>query len=78
MKERVCFRIRIGDGNGNYDYAGIEMVIGLKRPVDYAELAARIDKNAVLKRCYLDGIASADDVEVITPEDFECEFGDGD
>lgn len=78
MKERVCFRIRIGDGNGNYDYAGIEMVIGLKRPVDYAELASRIDKNAVLKRCYLDGIASADDVEVITPEEFDCEFGDRD
>lgn len=78
MKERVCFRIRIGDGNGNYDYVGIEMVIELKRPVDYTELAARIDKNAVLKQCCLDGIASADDVEVITPEEFDCEFGDRD
>lgn len=81
MKIRMCFRIKglAVDENGSPAPAGLCIDLGeTDKEIDYAALAKKVDKAAVLKMACLDGSASPEDVEVITPEEYDKEFGDSD
>lgn len=46
------------------------------KPIEapYEEIAASIDKLALLRTLCLDGIALPDDVEIISPEEYDNEY----
>lgn len=68
-KQRICFSIA-----GEF---GAELSFEVGTEVPYDEIAKAINKQGVAKILMLEEIGyTADDVEVITPEQYDAEFGD--
>ena len=58
---------------------GVAMDLGeTERPIDYQMLAGSIDKGALLRACGLDGAVRPEDVTILTPEEYEREYGEED
>jgi hypothetical protein len=79
MKIRVCFRIKglAKDEDRNPCDAGMEMSLGeTDKPFDYDALASNINKEKLLEFICMDGVVSTDDLEIITPEEYDKEYGD--
>lgn len=78
MKTKICFRVRglAVDENGLPAPAGLCMEMETDKPIEtpYEELAASIDKLALLRILCLEGIVSPDDVEIISPEEYDNEY----
>lgn len=80
-KIRICFEIfGLGeDENGNRAYAGACLTLGeTEKEIDYAELVKNINKGELLELCLLGGSFSPDDVRIITPEEYDSEYGSDD
>lgn len=80
MKIRICFRVRglAVDEDGNPAPAGICLSVGESdEPVDYQRLTKDLDKEAFLRMTCLDKIVGPEDMELITPEEYDQEFGEG-
>ncbi len=72
MKEvRICFRITI---DGEEPLGMALMLDGIRDDVTYEELAKNVNKTKVLELTCLDGVATPDQMEIITQEQFEEEF----
>lgn len=73
MKTKICFRVH---GHGLPAPAGLCMEMETDKPIEapYEELAASIDNLALLRTLCLDGIALPDDVEIISPEEYDNEY----
>lgn len=68
---KLCFRVA-----GEY---GVKMSFDSDAIVSYEDLARRINKEKVAELLCLSSIGcSAADIEIITPEQYEEEFGDSD
>lgn len=81
MKLRICFEINgLGeDEYGNPAPAGLAVTLGeTKAHVDYQELVQLVDIAGVLKSVYLNDIVRPEDVRIITPEEYNEKYGDGD
>jgi hypothetical protein len=87
MKIRVCFRIKglAKDEDGNPCDAGMQISLGeTDKPyvslpsIDYETLANSINKEKLLEFICMDGVVSADDLEIITPEEYDKEYDDND
>lgn len=58
---------------------GAQLSFEAKLGVSYEDLAASIDKDKLAKLMCLDALGySAKDIEVITPEQYDAEFGGAD
>lgn len=58
---------------------GAQLSFEAKPGVSYEDLAASIDKDKLAKLMCLDALGySAKDIEVITPEQYDAEFGGAD
>lgn len=78
MKIRVCFELSTRDEDGNINSTfGLAMTIGeSEKEIDYQKLAASINKEGVLRTACLDGIVKLEDMRIITPEEYDCEYGE--
>lgn len=78
MKVRVYFEFCTRDEAGNIDKTfGLEMTVGeAKKEIDYQKLASLVDKDMVLLATCLDGIVNAEDVKIITPEEYDEKYGE--
>lgn len=69
-EHRICFSIA-----GNF---GAQMSFNSDATVSYEDLAKCIDKEKVAELLCLSQIGyTADDIEIITPEQYDEEFGEG-
>lgn len=78
-KIRVCFRVRglARDKDDNPCDAGLQVSLGeTDKNIDYSALTSNINIEAILKMVCLDSIVSTEDVTIITPEEYDREFGD--
>lgn len=77
MKVRICFELSSRDENGNIDSTfGLAMTIGdSEKEIDYQKLTASINKEGVLRTACLDSIVKAEDVRIITPEEYDGKYG---
>lgn len=66
------------DENGNPSCAGLSLSFEYVRntPFSYEELASAIDKEELLSLVLLNDKFSADDVNIITPEEYAAKYGD--
>ena len=65
---KICFRVA--------EAFGAQLRFEAKPGVSYEALAASIDKEKLARLMCLDTVGySAKDIEVITPEQYEAEFG---
>ena len=65
---KICFRVA-----GAF---GVKMSFEAKPGVSYEDAAESIDKDKLAKLICLDTLGySAKDIEIITPEQYEAEFG---
>ena len=68
---KICFRVA-----GAF---GAQMSFEAKPGVSYEDAAAALDKDKLAKLICLDALGySAKDIEIITPEQYEAEFGGAD
>lgn len=66
---KICFRVA-----GAF---GAQISFEAKPGVSYEDLAASIDRDKLAKLMCLDALGySAKDIKVITPEQYEAEFGE--
>lgn len=73
MKLKLYFEASWRDG-GEF---GVAMDLGeTERPIDYQMLARSIDKGALLRTCGLDEAVRPEDVIILTPEEYEREYGE--
>ena len=73
MKLKLYFEASWRDG-GEF---GVAMDLGeTERPIDYQTLAKAVDKGALLRACGLDGAVWPEDVTILTPEEYEREYGE--
>lgn len=77
---RICMRVHglAVDDNGEPADAGLQMDFGKsssKNPISYEKLVAALNVEAFLQNLGLDKAVSASDVEFITPEEYDSEFG---
>ncbi len=80
MKIRVCFELSTRDEDGNINNTfGLSMSIGeIEKEIDYQKLTASINKEGVLRTVCLDGIVKPEDMRIITPEEYDREYGEDD
>ena len=78
MNVRICFELSSRDENGNIDSTfGLAMAIGeSEKEIDYQKLTASINKEGVLRTACLDSIVKAEDVKIITPEEYDEKYGE--
>ncbi|WP_304964929.1 hypothetical protein [uncultured Oscillibacter sp.] len=78
MNVRICFELSSRDENGNIDSTfGLAMTIGeSEKEIDYQKLTASINKEGVLRTACLDSIVKAEDVKIITPEEYDEKYGE--
>lgn len=78
MKIRVCFELSTRDEDGNINSTfGLAMTIGeSEKEIDYQKLTALINKEGVLRMACLDGIVKPEDMRIITPEEYDREYGE--
>lgn len=68
---RICFSVA-----GEF---GAEIGFEAKAGVPYEDVAKCIDKEKLAKMLCLDSLGyTADDIKIITPEQYDAEFGDDD
>ena len=73
MKLKIYFEASWWDGSK----FGVAMDLGeTERPIDCQMLAGSIDKGALLRACGLDGAVRPEDVTILTPEEYEREYGE--
>lgn len=73
MRLKIYFEASWRDG-GDF---GVALDLGeTERPIDYQALAGAIDKGALLRTCGLDGAVRPEDVTILTPEEYEREYGE--
>ena len=73
MKLKIYFEASWRDGSK----FGVAMDLGeTERPIDCQMLAGSIDKGALLRACGLDGAVRPEDVTILTPEEYELEYGE--
>lgn len=80
-KLRVCFEVNgfAEDENGNPCPAGLQMSIGdAKKEIEYEKLTENIDIEKVLDYAGLSGFVKPEDVKIITPEEYDRLYGEGD
>lgn len=77
MKHRICFEVQgiARDEHGNPAPAGLCITVDLAVDVPYEKLAASVDIPSLLKAACLDGIATPEDVRIISPEEYDEEYG---
>lgn len=77
MDVRVCFRIRVKGDDGQEETHGMCLEgFGLKDGVTAEQIADVLDKQKLIDAACLTGIVTSDQMELITPEEFDAEFGD--
>lgn len=77
MEVRICFRVQglAVDEDGNPAPAGISLTVGESdKPVDYRQLIEGLDKEAFLRMVCLDKVVRPEDMQPITPEEYDREF----
>ncbi len=79
MEIRVCFELSSRNESGNIDSTfGLAMTIDeSEKEIDYQKLMSSINKDSVLRIACLDGIVMPEDMKVITPEEYDLKYGDG-
>lgn len=78
-KLRICLEVQgiAEDKDGNPCPAGIAITVGeTEKEIPYEKLAANLNIPEVLKLAWLDGVATPDDVTIITPEQYDEKYGD--
>lgn len=79
MDVRICFRITMTGDNGEPEQHGMCFELQhIKEGVTAEQLAACIDKQGLINATGLAGIVTPDQMELITPEQFDAEFADED
>lgn len=78
MEHRICFEVHgiARDEHGDPATAGLEIEVDLAVEVPYERLAASVDISNLLKATCLDGIAAPEDVRLITPKEYDKQYGD--
>lgn len=78
MKQRICFTVNglARDENGEPCPAGMCLSFDTAKEVPYEQLCAAVDKEALLRLACLDSIVTANDLQFITPEEYDREYGD--
>ena len=83
MTLRICFKIKgiAKDENGNPSYTGMEVNLGeCAEEIPYEKLTEPFcfneNKVKLLKMACLDTFVKPEDVEIITPEEYDRDFGD--
>ncbi len=79
MRIRICFKVNglAEDENGNPAAAGLCIDLGESdKDIEYEKLTAAVNKEGVLKMACLDGTVKPEDMEFITPEEYDKEYGD--
>ena len=81
MKElKFYFRVKnlCEDDNGNPCDGTMVMNLGeQKEDIDYNKVAGSLNVEKVLEWLGLSVVMTVDDIEIITPEEYEREFGEG-
>ncbi len=77
MKIKLFFELSTRDEDGNIDNTfGLAMTFGeTEKEIDYRALTASVNKEGVLRAICLDGIVKPEDVKIITPEEYDEEYG---
>lgn len=81
MKRCVLFMKVYGlaaDEDGNKDYAGLKIDFGEFKPgkaLDYDQLIKGIKKDTLPKMIGLEKVIKPTDIEIISPEEYQKEFG---
>jgi len=77
MKVRICYKITLTGENGQPEHHGMSLELdAIKEGITYQQLAAVIDKQKLIDMACLTDVVKPDQMELITPEDFDKEFGD--
>ncbi len=79
MKLRVCLEINglAEDEFGNKCPAGVQISLGeTDKQIDYNELTKNINIEGLLKTMCLDEVVCPEDVKIITPEEYDREYGE--
>ena len=83
-KYRICCEIEglAEDENGNPCPGGLCLTLGEDTdpeatPEEYAELVDRISIEGVLKAAMLDGLYTPADCRLISPEEYDQKYGEG-
>lgn len=81
MKElKIYFRVKnlCEDDDGNPCDGSMVMNLGeQKEDIDYNKVAGALNKEILLEWVGLKNFFTVDDFEIITPEEYEREFGEG-
>ena len=84
-KTRICLEIQglVKDKNGNPYPGGLCLTLGENADpeptaAEYAELVDQISIEGVLKAAMLDGLYTPADCRLITPEEYDREYGEDD
>lgn len=83
-KVRICFEIKnlAVDENGNPAPAGLAFSFGevpdeTFAKLSYEEMVKKVDLEKILAICWPDGTVSPEDCRIITPEEYDAEYGEG-
>ena len=77
---RMCFEIQglARDENGEPCTSGFQIVLeGVTQEIEYEVLAQNISIPGVLKCAFLSEIVKPEDVRIITPEEYDRLYGEG-
>ena len=82
MKVRICVQIDglAVDESGHPAPAGLEISMDVNNACvlpNYQELTQSVRKEGVLRLTGLDGFVKPEDMEFITPEEYDLWYGDG-
>lgn len=80
MNVRICFELYPRDQDGKRaEPFGLTMIIGegeANQEIDYGELSAAVNKTGILQMAGLDSLVRPEDMNVITPEQYDEKYGD--
>lgn len=69
MKLRVCLELG--------DFGGLEVSLGeTEKEVPYEELTKDVNIESILETICLNGVVKPEDVKIITPEEYDLNYGD--
>lgn len=76
---RICFELysRGKDGERTEPF-GLAMTVGegeTNREIEYQELASSVNKERILQLACLDSTVKAEDMSIITPEEYDEKYG---
>lgn len=67
-KLRVCLELG--------EFGGLEIDLGeTEKEISYEELTKNMNIESILKFVCLDGVVRSEDVKIITPEEYELNYG---